>query len=548
MTELTISRVFEAVAQRFPDRPSVIANDRAIAYSVLDENSDRLANFLIANGISLSRERDDLAPWESGQSHVGLLMYNSAVYLEAELAALKARAIGINVNYRYVADELIYLFRDAKIEALIFDDCFAEVVAEVLPHVATLKLLIQVPDSTGAALLPDAVRYQDALTHCKPGSPGATPSPDDLHILYTGGTTGKPKGVMWRQADLVVAALGGRRQDGTENSLQKFLALAERGASRTLPAGPFMHASGRWTALSQLLVGNTIVLADDTRRFRPDEIWRTIEKQRVDGLNIVGDAMAQPLLAELSNGIYDLSSLRAITSGAAVLSAAAKQEFMRRLPGVRIIDTIGSSETGPQASVTAAGTDNAEPAFEAATGTTILAADRTTRLSQQSSDVGWLARSGRIPLGYLDDAEKTSRAFVAVEGTRYAVPGDRACWASDGRIKLLGRDSSTINTGGEKVFAEEVEIALKHHAAVADAVVCGRPDPRWGQEIVAIVAMREGLPENTVALLEECAKHLARYKLPKAFIYVNAIARSASGKPDYDWARATAIDRREHVA
>jgi acyl-CoA synthetase (AMP-forming)/AMP-acid ligase II len=548
MPDLTIVDIFDAVAAHVPARAAIIEHSRTTTYGGLADDSRRLAGFLSANGIGLRRERAALSPWESGHDHIGLFMLNCAEYMGAELGLSRARAAGININHRYVGEELAYLAADASLKGLIFHSRFAAQVAELQARHSKLELLIQVPDESGAALLPGAIFLADALAEGAAAATAQAPHPDDLHILYTGGTTGLPKGVLWRQADLIMVALGGRRAGGKENDVAAFVHAAGRGSSRTLTTGPFMHASGRWTALGQLLLGNAIVLPRDVAHFDADDVLSTLADRQVNGLNITGDAVARPLIAQLEKADYDLSALRSITSGAAILSAASKRDLMRLLPGVTIVDTMGSSETGPQASAVS-GRDGADMQsnFGLQTGTTILADDLSGLLPKSSApksntEVGWVARTGRVPLGYLGDAAKTLRAFPTIDGIRYAVPGDRARWAGDGSIELLGRDAATINTGGEKVFAEEVEMALKRHGAIEDVVVCGRPSDRWGQEVVAVVALRPGERPCDAALLAEAGKTLARYKLPKAFIYRDAIARSISGKPDYAWARAQAIE------
>lgn len=542
MAELTIAQVQEAVSLCVPQRDCVVQSGQRTSYGQFNERSGRLASYLLQRGIGCKRERSDLQPWESGQAHVGLYLYNCVEYLEAEFGVLKARGAAININHRYVEKELLYLVRNAALKGLVFHSSFAAQVAVLRAQVLDMHVLIQVPDESDAPLLPGAVWYADALAAGSADYPTPVYALDDLHILYTGGTTGMPKGVLWRQADIIIAALGGRRPDGADNDVSDFVRCAQKTASRTLPAGPFMHASGRWTAMSQILLGNTVILPSNTRRMDPDDIWSTIERESAAGLNIAGDAFARPLLEQLSKKSYDLASLRMINSGAAVLSASVKRGLLERLPNIRITDTIGASETGPQASfVVKAGEAVSKPSFSLTSSTTVLSADLSKVLPPSNHEIGWLARSGRVPLGYLGDAEKTRATFPSVGGVRYAVPGDRARWDEKGAIELLGREAAVINSGGEKVFAEEVEVALKQHPAIYDVVVCGRPNERWGQEVVAVVRLRDGVPATIDELLAECSRHVARYKLPKAILFRDEIRRSPSGKPDYEWARAEAM-------
>lgn len=541
MADLMIAEVQEAVARCVPDRDCVVQSGRRLSYQAFTARTRLLASYLRQHDMGCHRERESLSAWESGQDHIGLYLYNCAEYLEAEFGVLKARAVAININHRYVEKELLYLVRNASLRGLVFHSTFAEQVASIRAQMPSLTLLIQVADGSDTRLLPGAVWYEDALAAGRADDVDPPYRHDDLHILYTGGTTGMPKGVLWRQADIIVAALGGRRPDGGENEIADFVRCAQRSASRTLPAGPFMHASGRWTAMSQILLGNTVLLPDNTRHLDAHDIWSTLEREQAAGLNIAGDAFARPLLEQLTKKRYELGSLRMIFSGAAVLSASIKRGLLELLPQIAIADTIGASETGPQAaSVVRAGETISKPSFGLTSSTTVLSADRSQVLRPGNRDVGWLARSGRVPLGYLGDAEKTAATFPVVDGVRYAVPGDRACWDEHGAIELLGREAAVINSGGEKVFAEEVEVALKQHPAIYDVVVCGRPSERWGQEVVAIVRLRDGISATTQELIDECGRHVARYKLPKALLFRDEIRRSPSGKPDYDWARAEA--------
>ena len=550
LADLTIAEVHRAVAAHVPERECVVDGRRRTTYRELFDRSRRLGAYLIRAEFTCHRPRTELAAWESGQDHIGIYLYNSTEYLESEFGILSARAAAVNVNYRYIEKELIYLFSNARLRGLIFHSEFAGKLKAIRSELPELRLFIQVPDRSGAPLLPGAIWYEDALQTAFSDFPSIEHSPDDLHILYTGGTTGFPKGVLWRQADILMVALGGRRPDGGENNLADFVRCAEKSASRTLPAGPFMHASGRWPSISQVMLGNTVIIPDNTRRLDADDIWSTVERERVVGINIAGDAFARPLLEQLHNKRYDLRTLRMISSGAAVLSPAVKRAFLEVLPNIAISDTIGASETGPQASsIARTGDAIAKPSFQLSSSTSILSADLTTHLYPGSSEVGWLARSGRVPLGYLGDPERTRSTFPVIGDIRYAVPGDRARWTPAGQIELLGREAATINSGGEKIFAEEVEVALKQHAAVYDAVVCGRPHERWGHEVVALVKLRLGMPVTQEELLIECSKHVARYKLPKAFIFADDIRRSASGKPDYEWARAqVAADTKANIA
>ncbi len=539
--ECSLAEIHEAVSATCPDKECVVWGDRRFSYADVTARTRRLANYLVGRGLGVRTERGALEGWESGQSHLALYLYNCNEYLEGMLGAFKARVAPFNVNYRYVEEELLYLFRDAKAEAVVYHSALAPTLANILPELPELKVLLQVADASGNALLPGAVDYEAALASASDEKPAVTPSPDDLYILYTGGTTGMPKGVLWRQSDIYFAALGGSMPGmGEHESIGSVLSIAGAGP-RMLPAPPFMHGAAHWAAFNAMNTGGSVVIQDDTHRLDPDDIWSTIEKEKCQGLLIVGDAFARPLLDQLEKKSYDLSSLTLLVSGGAVLNVKIKEEILEKIPNVMILDGIGSSETGSQAAnMSSKGTGATTGSFLPQPGNCVLSEDLSGVLEPGHDGIGWFAKGGRVPLGYLGDRAKTERTFPALGGVRYSVPGDRARHLADGMIEVLGRDSVTINSGGEKIFAEEVEQALKHHPSVYDVVVCGRPSERWGQEVVAVVALRGGTFASEDELLDEAARHLARYKLPKAFVFRDEILRSPSGKADYRWAREQA--------
>ncbi len=540
--EFNLAEISEAVAAEVADETAIIWRDVRRSYLELNQRTRRLANFLIGRGLPEPTSIADRRPWESNQPHVALYMYNAPEYIEGMLASFKARAVPVNVNYRYVADELLYLLDNCGAQAMVYHAAFAPTLAEILPKLPALRILVQVADESGNPLLPGAVDYEDAIASGADERPDREWSPDDLYVLYTGGTTGMPRGVLWRQSDIFFAAMGGRTPKGEVGSLDEIVARASRGTFRSMPTAPLMHAA-HWSVFDSIRGGNTIVLQDQTRRLDAASILSTAERERVDLVQIIGDAFARPLVDELRRGSYDLSALKILVSGGAILSVTVKEELLELLPDhVRIIDTVGSSETGRQANHVSSREKGASTGtFDPSPGACVLSADRSRRLSVGDDETGWFAQYGRVPTGYLGDREKTEKTFPTVDGVRYSVPGDRARLQSNGSIEVLGRDSVTINTGGEKVFAEEVEGVLKKHPAVYDAVVCGRPSERWGQEVVAIVQLRDGGAASDEELREACAEHLARYKLPKAFVYRDRIERSPVGKPDYRWAVRMAV-------
>ncbi len=535
--QIGVAELHEAIAARRVDQECLVFRDRRLTWGEVTERTRRLANALIDGGLGCHTERSELANWESGQDHLAIYLHNGNEYLECMLGAFKARVAPFNVNYRYVADELRYLLRDAGARAIVVQSAFAPTLAEVLNDVPTVRLVLQVPDASGHPLLPGAVWYEDALAQASPQKPAVTWSPDDLYILYTGGTTGMPKGVLWRNGDALTECFGAPR-DVTDLST---LADAATGTLRSLPAPPFMHGAGHWIALRTWTDGGCVFVQSHPDRLDPADVWATIERERASFLLIVGDAFARPLLDELDRHHYDLSSLSVVLSGGAALSARLKAEFTAKLPTTMIVDGLGSSEAGGQLSLVTAGTATTGT-FPLAPFNHVLSGDLTRVLTPGDADLGWLAKSGNLALGYLGDPAKTQRTYPVVEGVRYAVPGDRARLLEGDIVELHGRDSVTINSGGEKIFAEEVEAAIKAHSAVYDCVVAGRPSERWGAEVVAVVRIRPGMDASDEALLAEASRHIARYKLPKAIVRVDEITRSPAGKADYRWAARMAAD------
>ncbi len=535
--ELDVASICEAITAARPDSDCLIFRGRTFTWSEVQDRTRRLANVLGDAGVGrlTGREHD----------RVALYLLNGNEYLEGMLGSWKAGAIPFNVNYRYVAEELSYILNDSGARALIIHERFTPILVEVIDALDVAPVLVlTVADGSGAPKVSGFVDYEEALSGA---SPDLAPdlvrswSGDDIYLCYTGGTTGMPKGAMWRQADFVVAALGVRQRNGQEFESMEQVVEAARGTVRALPAPPLMHGAAHWNALSCWIAGGAVIIQDVVDRFDPADILETIEKRKATSLLLVGDPMARPLIDTIrreseSGHRWDLSSLRHILSGGAVMSPETKSALLDLVPGVRIVDVLGSTESGRQglSSVESGGDTGA--GFTRSPLATVLNENLDGVLTPGDGRVGWLAQSGRVPLGYLNDSEKSARTFPVVDGVRYAVPGDRARLESDGSVTLLGRDSVCINTGGEKVFAEEVETALKLHPAVLDAVVCGRPSERFGHEVAAIIQTRDGMEVSDSDLLSLAGDHLARYKLPRAILRRDTIVRSPSGKADYRWA------------
>jgi acyl-CoA synthetase (AMP-forming)/AMP-acid ligase II len=526
--EFNLADLWERVVDAIPEHEAMVHGDRRLSYAQADERATRLAHHLAELGIGPG-------------DHVALYLYNGTEYLEGMLAAFKLRAVPINVNYRYGEDELRYLLADADAQAVIYHREFAPTLAAARADLPQLAGFVEVDDTSGAPSLPDASHYEAALASASPERDFAPRSADDLYILYTGGTTGMPKGVMWRAEDIFFGAFGGGNLGDAPITEPEQIVDSFDLHRRGLPACPFMHGTAHWMAFATLYSGGTVVISPD-RHFDPERLWRLIESERVSFLVIVGDAFARPLIEAFDrlDPPADASALTVVLSGGAVLSPSVKAAWVERLPTTLLIDGFGASETGGQGqSIAAAG-------GPIDTVSRFNVNDETTVLDDQlhplpAGVVGKLARRGHVPIGYYKDPEKTAATFPVIDGVRWSVPGDHARIEDDGTITVLGRGSVSINTGGEKVYPEEVEAALKSHVAVFDAVVVGVPDERWGERVTAVVQPRLGTTPDLDELSEHVRAHLASYKAPRELVLVDSIVRSPSGKPDYRWARATAV-------
>lgn len=543
----TVPAVARGVAAAIGDRILVTQGDKQYTYAEILDRSTRLASYLHSRGLGCHTERSSLPGHEVGQDLLGIYAYNGNEYIESMLGAWTARVAPFNVNYRYVKAELQYLLDDAGATALIYHSAFAPRVAEVLPELPHLKVLIQIANGSGHELLPGAVDYETVIASSSPEPPPVEPSPDDLYVLYTGGTTGMPKGVLWRQRDIFVTSFGGRNLVTGEvmGSVDEIVTrAAENPGTKLMILPPLMHGAAQWGVMTAMTTGQSLVFASVVDRLDADEVVRTVEREKVSVVTVVGDAIARPLLAAIESRKADVSSLVAIANGGALLTPSIKERLINALPNGMVIDGVGSSETGAQMHHMSMSGAVSTGKFNAGPDTFVAAEDLSSILSPGHEGIGWLAQRGYVPLGYKGDAAKTAATFPVIDGVRYAVPGDRARHLEDGSIELLGRESVTINSGGEKIFAEEVEMALASHPSVADVVVAGRPSERWGQEVVAVVALAEGASTDEAELISHAAQSIARYKLPKAVVFREAIQRSPAGKADYRWARQQAISAR----
>ena len=529
-TTFNMADVWEMAADAVPDREALVVGDRRCTYAELEDRANRLANHLAGRGIGPG-------------DHVGLYLENCPEYLEAMLACWKLRAVSINVNHRYVAGELRYLLDDSDSVGVVTQPSLAATLAAVAGEVPAVRFTLVTGDD-----------YEAALAAASPDRPVVEGRGDDDHyIIYTGGTTGMPKGVVWRQVDAFYACMGGGDPTRLEGAVTEPQELPDRIADSQicyLPLAPMMHAAAQWTSFAMLFAGHKVVLMPGS--LDPDATWRAIAEENVNLLTVVGDAVARPLLdawdaAAAAGAPHDASSLFSFSNGGAPMSPATRERVFATLPHVMVTDGFGSSEAGTQGAMRVAAGDR--PA-----GSSLVRFDQPTKptivvdagdvagpeVEPGSGEAGQVLAGGRLPLGYHGDPDKTAATFVERDGVRWLVTGDMATVGADGAIELLGRGSVSINTGGEKVHPEEVEGALKGHPAVYDCLVVGVPDDRWGSAVTAVVQPVPGTAPALDELAAHCKATLAGYKAPKHLVLVDAIVRSPSGKADYRWAKEAA--------
>ncbi|MEX2292452.1 MAG: acyl-CoA synthetase [Acidimicrobiales bacterium] len=532
-----IADLFEHTVDSVTDREVLVIGDERRSYGQLEARANQLAHHLAAQGIGAG-------------DHIGVYGANSIEWIETTLAAYKVRAVPVNVNFRYVAEELRYLFDNADLKAVVYDRELAPRIAAVHGELPLLRHLIHIDDGTtddvdDVLAQLGSVPFEEAMASGSPERDFAPRSPDDHYVLYTGGTTGMPKGVVWRHED-VFYSLGGGIDAYTQEPVADEWTLANKAKEvaeplRSLNLPPLMHGAAQWGFLRFAFEGNLIVML---RRFDPHEVWRTVERERINSVSITGDAMARPMIEALDDlggpKALDLSSMFVLASTAAIFSPTVKDRYLDVFPDILLLDAIGSSETGSNGMRTVSKGDTQNkgggPTVQAGRDTVVLD-EGLNEVAPGSGTQGRLARRGNVPVAYYKDEKKSAETFVVgASGARYALAGDMALLEADGCITLLGRGSQCINSGGEKIFPEEVEAALKAHPSVFDAIVVGVPDDRWGQRVAAVVQPRSGVVPTLDELAAHCREHVAGYKVPKEVHLVNEVVRSPSGKPDYPWA------------
>ena len=532
--QFNIADLFESVVDVIPDKVALVSGDVRLTYKQLDDRANRVAHYLQSIGVG----RGD---------HIGLYLYNGNPYIELMLGAMKIGAVTININYRYVAEELKYLLTDSDSKALFFQQELIDEVVPIIGQCDKVTTLVVCPDESDKDLsaLPSAQLYESAIWDCDGSRDFEPRSPDDRFIIYTGGTTGMPKGVVWRQEDLFFAGLQGGNPSGDDIERPEDLAaIAKEGdlAIQLLAAPPLIHGTSQFASLIAFFGGGKVVYMP-RRGFDAAECCRLIGAEEIGVLVLIGDAMVRPFVDELSENKddYDMGSLFVMTSQSAVLSQSTRDRLKELLPYTMIMNNFGSSETGHQGRALPKMDDDDDAIRFMMTDSTVLLDDEMNRIEPGSDKIGRLARRGRLPQGYYKDATKTGNTFVTIDGERYALLGDYATIDEAGFVTLLGRGSVCINTGGEKVFPEEVEIAVKNHPSVDDCTIVGVPDARWGSRVEALVTLRKGATASGDELAQHTRGHVAGYKVPKTWHIVDEIQRHPSGKPDYRWAKERAI-------
>lgn len=514
--------LFEHSVDAMPERIALIHGERRVTFAELEARANKFADYLASIGVG-------------ADAHVGFQMHNSIETMETLIACFKLRAVPINVNYRYAVEELRYLYDNADLDVLVFHRSYAKTVTDALAEVPRVRHSVVVDDDLGSEhLTTSAPRYEAALADRSEARRPAERTSDDLFMMYTGGTTGMPKGVMWRQEDMWRVLGGGidfYTGEPMADEYQQSRVGSQNDPTTWLVLPPLIHASAMMPTFTALWTGNAAIFES---KFDAQRVWRTVERERPQVMVITGDAMARPLLDAYHD--VDATSLIAVASGAALLSQPVKNRLLEQFPNAVISDSIGSSETGFGGMGFATKDDDPTRGPRVQTGRGAVVVDEAGH-PVAAGEEGWLAKTGSVPMGYYKDSAKSERLFKNVDGTRMVVTDDRARVEGDGSITLLGRGNMVINTGGEKVFVEEVEGVLKAHGSVFDAVVVGIAHDRWGQQVAAVVSISADTGHDFGGLIAHVRKHLAGYKVPRSIWIAEVITRSPSGKPDYRWAK-----------
>jgi len=533
--EFNAADIFEGVVDRVPDREAIVHGSTRLTYKELDARSNKAANALKKLGIKKG-------------SHIGIYAFNCVEWLEIMLGAYKLCAIPININYRYVEEELKYLIENADMEAIFYHKQFSKKLQNIKGQLPLLKSFICINDhSDDENAIEESFDFENLIINEDESRLKVQRSGDDQYILYTGGTTGMPKGVVWRMEDVLMTLGGGIDAVTGEKykTPEEFADKCLQDQTIALALAPFMHGGAQWQSFNAFFSGWKLIINDQIS-FDADYIWEVVAKEKVMNLTIMGDAMGRPLCDALPKAIekgLDLSSLFVLSSTASVFSATIKDTILEFLPNLFLIDAVGSSETG------ATGVNihtkdgklkdsGGGPKFTKPEFSEILNLDTKEIIPPSDTQtIGYLARKGHVPLAYYKDEEKSKKTFIEVNGERYSIPGDMAKYEADGQMTLLGRGSVSINSGGEKIFPEEVEMALKAHPNIFDCLVVGVKDDRWGQKVVAVIQRREDIEMSLEEIKEVASKYIASYKMPKAIVFSELIERAPSGKPNYQWAK-----------
>lgn len=529
-----LADLFESIVDARPDNPALVCEQRRLSYAELDARANRLANYWQSLGIGVN-------------DHIGLQLHNGSEYIEGMLAAYKIRAVAININYNYVEAELNYIYDNADLVALVCHRQFLPQVVAASDTQEKLTNILVIEDKSGTEIPPHCHSYEQTLAQASPDRNFGPRSDDDLYIVYTGGTTGMPKGVMWRHIDIFFSAMGGGDPDSSKGPIKSPDELVSRIPAMemaAMPTPPFMHAAAQWLAMNTLFAAGKMVIPANGE-FDAPRILQALGDEKVLLIVIVGDAMAIPLCDELEAkpDQYDTSSLFAVASGGALFSPSTKDRVLQLLPGRMIIDGLGSSETGAMGNkLSAEAGDSDQPRFMVGDNMIVLD-DNNQAIAPGTAMIGRLAKKGHVPLGYYKAPEKSAATFVEMNGERWAIPGDMASVEEDGSILLHGRGSTSINTGGEKVFPEEVEAVLKAHPDINDTLVVGIPDERWGQIVVALYQNGGDEELDLEQVRDFCSGTISSYKAPRALVKVEQIKRTPAAKADYVWAKEEAISR-----